>query len=160
MSVTGPFDLYCFTTIKVAAGAVAVATDAKTMATGSGSASGITKCKPIKTASTTTVVKTAWNTPITVACFPIFFNCDKRNSLPIAKAIKPSARSEIIPKPSSCSAVIPIPGICNAPRTNGPIKIPETRYAVTAGSCALLASLESNRPASKAMDKLSKILAV
>ena len=59
MSVTGPFALYCLTTIRVAAGAVAVATDARTIAAGRDSLSGIIKCKPIRTASTIIVVNTA-----------------------------------------------------------------------------------------------------
>ena len=73
-SVTGPLALYCLTTINVAAGAVAVATDARITATDKGSLSGIIKCNPINTASTIIVVKTAWKIPIIVACLPIFLS--------------------------------------------------------------------------------------
>ena len=159
-SVTFPFALYCFTIIRVAAGAVAVATDARTMAADSVSLSGIRKCSPINTTSTIMVVNSACTTPMMVACLPILLSCASRNSLPIANAIKPSARSEIRPKLSICSAVIPIPGIPIAPRTNGPIRTPETRYAVTAGSLTFLASLDKRRPDNSAMDRLKKTLAV
>ena len=59
ISVTGPFALYCFTTISVAAGAVAVATAPRTIAAGSVSLSGIAKWSNISATSTTTVVNTA-----------------------------------------------------------------------------------------------------
>ena len=47
-----------------------------------------------------------------------------------------------------------------APRTNGPMRTPEIRYAVTAGSFTFFASLDRRRPASSAMERLKKILAV
>ena len=53
---------------------------------------------------------------------------------------------------------VPIPGIPSAPSTNGPIRTPEIRYAVTAGSFTILASLDKRRPASKAMERLKKYL--
>ena len=95
-----------------------------------------------------------------VACLPIFLSCESLNSLPMENAIKPSARSAIKPKSSICSEAIPIPGMSNAPSTNGPIKTPAIRYAVTAGSFTSLASLDKSRPASRAIDKLKKTLAV
>ena len=60
ISVSGPFALYCLTTISVAAGAVAAATAPRTIATGRGSApSGSMKDIPMRTASTRIVVSTA-----------------------------------------------------------------------------------------------------
>ena len=74
-SVTGPLALYCFTTIKVAAGAVAVATAPNTIAADKENLSGIIKCNVIKNISTIIVVNIAWKIPIIVALFPISFNC-------------------------------------------------------------------------------------
>ena len=59
VSVTGPFALYCLTTINVAAGAVAEAIAPKIIAEGKGNFSGIIKCRPINAASTNKVVNTA-----------------------------------------------------------------------------------------------------
>ena len=160
ISVTGPFALYCLTTIKVAAGAVAVATAPSTIAAGKDNLSGIIKWRPISTTSTNKQVNNAWKTPIIVACFPIFLSWDKRNSFPIANAIKPRAKSEIRPNPSIWWAVIPIPSIPKLPSINGPINTPATRYAVTAGSWIFFASLDNIKPANKAIDKLKNILAV
>ena len=56
--------------------------------------------------------------------------------------------------------MIPIPGMSMAPKRNGPIKTPENKYAVTAGSFNFLASLDNKSPAKSAIDKLNKIVAV
>ena len=99
--VTGPFALYCLTTIKVAAGAVAEAIAPIIIAAGSGNFSGINRYTPTKTISTIIVVNTAWKIPIIVACFPMVLSCESLNSLPIEKAMKPNATSDINPKPLS-----------------------------------------------------------
>ena len=67
ISVSGPLALYCRTTISVAAGAVAEATAPSTTAAGSGSLSGIRKCRPMRAASTSSVVNTACTVPTTNA---------------------------------------------------------------------------------------------
>jgi len=53
--------------------------------------------------------------------------------------------------------VKPSPGTFNAPRQYGPIKIPATRYAVTAGNCKSFAKRDKSKPESNAMDKDTKI---
>ena len=157
ISVTGPFALYCFTTIKVAAGAVAVAIAANTIAADNDNLSGIIKCRQINAISTMIVVNTAWNTPIVNACFPTFLSCDILNSLPIEKAMKPNANSLIIENEAKCSCVIPNPLIPNAPNKNGPIKTPAIKYAVTAGNFIFFTTLLNNNPANNAIDKLNNI---
>ena len=74
--------------------------------------------------------------------------------------MNPNATSAIIPNPASCSLVIPKPLIPNAPKQNGPIKTPATKYAVTAGKLIFFANLDNNNPASNAVDKLNKIIDV
>ena len=91
-SVTGPFALYCLTTINVAAGAVAEAIAPSVIATGKGSTSGPSrKCSRTRTASTISAAIRAWITPITVAVFPVSLSCASLNSFPISKAINPRA---------------------------------------------------------------------
>ena len=48
----------------------------------------------------------------------------------------------------------PSPGTPIAPRTYGPMRIPATRYAVTAGSFNSFATRESISPEKSAIDKL------
>ena len=74
------------------------------------------------------VVKTAWNIPITVACFPIFLRSLSLNSFPIENAIKPSATSDIKEKDLICSKLLkpkpltPILPIINGPNSKPAIK--------------------------------------
>ena len=66
--------------------------------------------------------------PMTVACLPVCFRAERRNSWPMAKAMKPRATSEIIERESTCSKVLkPRHGIPSRPRTQGPISTPVTR---------------------------------
>ena len=87
MSVTGPFALYCLTTMRVAAGAVAEAIAPSTTAASKGNLSGIAKCNTIKTASTSNVVTTACKIPTMVACLPIYIFAHFINLL-LKRAVK------------------------------------------------------------------------
>ena len=128
ISTRGPFALYWFTTIKVAAGAVAVATAPRVRATGTVILSGISKCRIRIETSTRTVADRAWITAITVAFLPIALSWERRNSLPMSKAMKPSATSEMIFRPSTfLREVKPKPSMPSAPRTKGPISRPAIR---------------------------------
>ncbi len=101
--VRGPSALYWRTTIRVAAGAVAEAMAPRVMAASRGSTSSPrTKCSPIRAASTSREAATAWKIPMTVASLPVFFRAERRNSLPIEKAIKP--RAAVLTTPTSCTA--------------------------------------------------------
>ena len=75
--------------ISVVAGAVAEAMAPSVSAAGTEIRSGRRKCSPIRTRSTNTVVITACRMPIATAARPICFSWSSRNSLPIAKAMKP-----------------------------------------------------------------------
>ena len=159
--VSGPSALYCFTTISVAAGAVAVATAPSVIAADSGSLSGIIKCIAISTTSTKIVATTAWNTAITIDCLPVFRRSSRRNSLPIANAIKPSAMSQMMSYfDTSSMETKPIPKKPSLPRQNGPIRMPATRYAVTAGRFQSFVSRDMSSPANRAMDKASNVVIV
>ena len=113
-SVSLPLALYCRTTIRVAAGAVAVAMAPRVMAAGALSTSGISRCRPSRAASTSTMAIRACSTPMTAACLPVSFSWDRRNSLPMEKAMKPRATEEMTlrsftasneekPRPPMCS---------------------------------------------------------
>ena len=83
--------LYCFTTIRVAAGAVAAAMEPKVIADARDSTWGNSRCTPTRATSTRAVVITAWAMPTVMACWPMLRRELSRNSLPMTKAIKPSA---------------------------------------------------------------------
>ena len=93
-SVSLPFALYCRTTIRVAAGAVAVAMAPRVMAAGRDRRSGFQKCSPAMARSTSTAAVRAWTMPMTKACLPVFCSDSRRNSVPMEKAMKPMATSE------------------------------------------------------------------
>ena len=94
-SVSLPLALYCRTTISVAAGAVAAAMAPRVITAGRGKRSPPRiKCSPSSTRSTVSVATQACRMPMTVACLPVCFSWERRNSLPMAKAIKPSATLE------------------------------------------------------------------
>ena len=104
-------------------------------------------------ASTTTVAASAWKTPITSACFPVFFNAESRNSEPMEKAMNPSATWDNIPMDSTDSRLVnPSPSIFNAPRQYGPMSTPATKYAVTDGSRNGLNTLVIKSPARMATE--------
>ena len=105
-SVTFPLALYCFTTIMVAAGAVAEAMAPKVKAAEIGSFSGMIKCKPINAASTRRTAIKDSNRAITTDCFPTFFKTDILNSEPMENAINPSATSETTERLEIRSGVI------------------------------------------------------
>ena len=102
-SVRGPLALYCRTTISVAAGAVAAAMAPRVMAAGRVILSEKTKHAPMSTASTSTVAASACTIPMMTACFPVFCREERRNSFPMAKAMKPSATLEKRSSPSTCA---------------------------------------------------------
>ena len=126
--VRGPSALYCRTTIKVAAGAVADAMAPSTMAQGRVMTWGKHRCRPISTISTSTVVTTACKMPMVMAALPMAFSWVSRNSLPMVKAMKPRAVCVTMLKPSTCSKELkPRPGNFNAPRQKGPSNRPATK---------------------------------
>ena len=80
------------------------------------------------------------------------------NSLPIVMAMKPSATSEMMEKLFKFSAETkPIPSMPSAPRQYGPMRIPATRYAVTAGRLNIFVILERTSPASIAIESARRI---
>ena len=92
MSVSLPLALYWRTTIRVAAGAVAVAIAPSVIAAGMDRRSPPRmKCRPISATSTNSAATRPCTMPTMVACLPVFFSDDSRNSLPMANAMKPSA---------------------------------------------------------------------
>ena len=91
--VSGPSALYWRTTIRVAAGAVAAAMAPSVTAEGREISAGLRKCIPTSTRSTSSVVNTACTMPTVTACLPMARRSWMRNSLPMVKAIKPSAMS-------------------------------------------------------------------
>ena len=127
-SVSLPLALYWRTTISVAAGAVAAAMAPSVMAAGIESAAGNRKCTPSSARSTNSAVTTACSTPMISACRPVSRSCERRNSLPMEKAIKPSAMSEMAPSVSSSSKLWkPRPRMFSPPSRLGPISTPATR---------------------------------
>ena len=95
--VKGPLALYCLTTIRVAAGAVAEAMAPSVMADAIEMTSGRAKCRATRAISTSTVVITACRMPTVTACLPMLSNALSRNSLPMTKAMKPSATCVMMP---------------------------------------------------------------
>ena len=89
--VSGPSALYCLTTIRVAAGAVAAAIAPNVMADAIEMTSGRVQCSTTSAASTSRVVTTACRMPTVIACLPMLSSALSRNSLPMTKAIKPKA---------------------------------------------------------------------
>ncbi len=127
-SVSLPLALYWRTTISVAAGAVAEAMAPSVSAAGRGILSGMARCTAISAASTRMVAITAWMMPMTVACLPVSLSWERRNSLPMAKAMKPSATSERSSKLFTWSSVWkPRPSMFRRPSRNGPMTMPLTR---------------------------------
>ena len=102
-SVRGPLALYWRTTIRVAAGAVAAAMAPRVMAAARLSTSGAARWISTRARSTTTAVSTAWRMPMTMACLPVSRSWERRNSLPMEKAMKPRATSEMRPRLRSSS---------------------------------------------------------
>ena len=154
--VRGPLALYWLMTMMVAAGAVAVATAPSTMQVETGSFSPRTRWSSRRTTSTKRAAERAWMMAMTVACLPVCFKADSRNSLPMEKAMKPRATSQMRPKlDTSSNEAKPIPGMPKSPRQLGPMSTPATKYAVTAGRCQRLISRLIIRPArrAKAIDK-------
>ena len=88
--------MYCFTTIRVAAGAVAVAIAPRVIAAGSGNRSGMAKWTAQRAMSTKTVAASAWKTAMVTTFLPMCLRSSSLNSLPIAKAMNPSAASEMM----------------------------------------------------------------
>ena len=89
--------MYCLTTIRVAAGAVAEAMAPSVMADAIEMTSGRAKCRATRAISTSTVVITACRMPTVIACLPMLSNALSRNSLPMTKAMKPSATCVMMP---------------------------------------------------------------
>ena len=102
-SVSSPLALYWRTTISVVAGAVAVAIAPSVIAAGTDSTSGRRKWKITSAISTKASAASACKTPIIIACLPVFLSWLRRNSLPMEKAIKPIATSEIMLSASTWS---------------------------------------------------------
>ena len=126
--VRGPSALYCRITIRVAAGAVAEAMAPSVMAQEMEIRLGNSRCSAIRVMSTNTVAMTACKIPTVMAFAPVAFSWLRRNSLPMAKAIKPSAVWVMIFMAFTCSAVLkPRPGIFSAPMQKGPRSRPATR---------------------------------
>ena len=152
-STSGPFALYCRTTMSVAAGAVAVAMAPSVMACAMDSLPFVSSAITISAISTRNVAASACKTPMTNACLPVCFSSDTRNSLPMENAMKPSATSEISDRLSTDSCVgKPRPSMPSRPRQYGPIRTPATRYAVTDGSFSGFATRVISRPARTATD--------
>ena len=59
--------------------------------------SGRAKCRATRAISTSTVVITACRMPTVLACLPMLSNTLSRNSLPMTKAMKPSATCVMMP---------------------------------------------------------------
>ena len=153
-SVSLPLALYWRTTISVAAGAVAAAIAPRVMAAGTESTSGRIRWKSSRAASTSSVAATACRMPMTSACLPVSRSWERRNSLPMEKAMKPKATLEISLSPSSSSKLPkPSPGMCSRPRQQGPISTPAIRYAVTSGRWKRLSGRVISSPANMATER-------
>ena len=126
--VRGPSALYCLTTIRVAAGAVAAAMEPRVMAEAAEITSGRIKWRASRAASTTRVVITACKMPMVMAWRPMLLSWLSRNSLPITKAMKPRATWVTILKDSTSSRETkPIRGRPSRPKKKGPSRSPATR---------------------------------
>lgn len=125
-STSGPFALYCRTTMSVAAGAVAVAMAPSVMACAMDSLPFVSSAITISAISTRNVAASACKTPMTNACLPVCFSSDTRNSLPMENAMKPSATSEISDRLSTDSCVgKPRPSMPSRPRQYGRSEHPQ-----------------------------------
>jgi hypothetical protein len=100
MDVIGPFALYCLTTMIVCAGAVAAEIALRSIDNGSENP------RSIHVTRTNATAPKLSKHAMTIGAAPTFLKYDNLNSLPIAKAIKPSAISDAIPKLETISAVI------------------------------------------------------
>ena len=105
ISTNLPFALYCLTTIKVAAGAVAVEIAPNVKAWAIVNVSGCNKETTIRQTLTKKVAPKASQKPTITAFLPICFKSFTLNSLPIEKAIKPRATSDTIDNFSTSSNV-------------------------------------------------------
>ena len=105
ISTSLPLALYCLTTIKVAAGAVAVEIAPSVKACAIVNVSGYSSDTTIKQTLTKNVAAKASQKPTITAFLPICFKSFTLNSLPIEKAIKPKATSETIDNFSTSSSV-------------------------------------------------------
>ena len=92
--VSSPCALYCRTTINVAAGAVAAAMAPRVIAAGAESRSGRAQWNASSARSTSALATHACTTPMISAARPVFFSDSRRNSLPMANAMKPMATLE------------------------------------------------------------------
>ena len=154
--VRGPSALYCLTTIRVAAGAVAAAIAPSVMAEAMEMMSGRMKCRTTSAASTRAVVMTACKMPTVMACLPMLSRVERRNSLPMTKAMKPSATWVMMDRLSTCSRVPkPMPKLLRLrrPRKKGPSSRPASRYDVTAGKWIAFARRDIKRPAMSAAER-------
>ncbi|HCX62702.1 MAG TPA: hypothetical protein DHU59_09725 [Clostridiales bacterium] len=138
--VTGPFALYCLTTINVAAGAVAAAIAPNT------NEKDTSFPVNIKTKSTTNTAHTASAKAITMGAFPTIFKYDSLNSAPMEKAIIPNAISGMMANFSIASNV-------NMFRQYGPAIRPIIMYPVTCGNLTFSITLIDRIPKIKANDK-------
>ena len=96
VSVTMPRALYCFTTMSVAAGAVAVAIAPSRRIMGVSIWSGKANFSANSPSMTNATANNAWQKVIVTMLFPSFFKCSSLNSPPMENAIKPSATVLII----------------------------------------------------------------
>ena len=154
--VRGPSALYCLTTIRVAAGAVAAAIAPSVMAEAMEMMSGRMKCRMTSAASTRAVVMTACKMPTVMACLPMLSRAERRNSLPMTKAMKPSATWVMRDRLSTCLRVPkPMPKSLRPrrPRKKGPSSRPASRYDVTAGKWIAFARRDIKRPAMSAVER-------
>ena len=87
----GPFALYCFITINVAAGAVALAIAPRVKTNSQGTRESSMKCATTKANTTKTDAKRASKQVMTKTLLPTVFNTVNLNDVPMEKAIKPKA---------------------------------------------------------------------
>ena len=153
--VRGPSALYCLTTIRVAAGAVAAAIEPSVMAEAMEMMSGRMKCRMTSAASTRAVVMTACKMPTVMACLPMLSRVERRNSLPMTKAMKPSATWVMMDRLSTCSRVPkPMPKYSGSDaQKERPSSRPASRYDVTAGKWIAFARRDIKRPAMSAAER-------
>ena len=107
-------------------------------------------------ASTRAVVMTACKMPTVMACLPMLSRAERRNSLPMTKAMKPSATWVMMDRLSTCSRVPkPMPKLLRPrrPRKKGPSSRPASRYDVTAGKWIAFARRDIKRPAMSAAER-------
>ena len=95
VDTTGPLALYCLITIKVAAGAVAQEIALKTKTNSHVIFEGKIKCKIMIPTKTHSAAPSASAIVITITLLPTYFKESILKEVPIVKAIKPNATSEI-----------------------------------------------------------------